>query len=61
LRARFETDAGHGIQLHGANWLVPVDANVTREADASFQMLNVNLGLSAAKPIKGGAARQAHN
>jgi formylglycine-generating enzyme required for sulfatase activity len=34
--------AGHGVQLGGANYLVPVDANVVREADASFQMLNVN-------------------
>jgi uncharacterized caspase-like protein len=29
--------AGHGIQLHGTNYLIPVDANVVREADAAFQ------------------------
>ena len=34
--------AGHGIGLRGANYLVPIDANVAREADAELQMLNVN-------------------
>ena len=28
--------AGHGIQLRGANYLVPVDANPTKEADVDF-------------------------
>jgi formylglycine-generating enzyme required for sulfatase activity len=42
--------AGHGIQMHGANYLVPVDANVTREADADFRMLNVNLVLQQMDP-----------
>jgi uncharacterized caspase-like protein len=26
--------AGHGVQVHGTNYLIPVDANVTREAEA---------------------------
>jgi hypothetical protein len=45
--------AGHGIQLHGANYLVPIDANVTREADAEFQMLNVNRVLEQMDPADG--------
>jgi hypothetical protein len=35
--------AGHGVQVRGTNYLVPVDANPTREADVDFQMLDVNL------------------
>src|SRR6185437_11120509 len=34
--------AGHGVQVNGDNYLVPVDANATREADVDFQMLDVN-------------------
>ena len=37
--------AGHGIQVRGANYLAPVGANPTREADVSFQMLDTNLVL----------------
>ncbi|WP_338700240.1 caspase family protein [Bradyrhizobium sp. 26S5] len=37
--------AGHGVQVSGANYLVPVNANATREADVDFQMLDVNLVL----------------
>jgi uncharacterized caspase-like protein len=37
--------AGHGVQLRGSNYLVPVDANPTHEADADFQMLDANLVL----------------
>ena len=37
--------AGHGVQVSGANYLVPVSANATREADVDFQMLDVNLVL----------------
>ena len=35
--------AGHGIQVRGANYLVPVSANPTREADVDFQMVDANL------------------
>ena len=28
--------AGHGIQVRGANYLVPISANPTREADVDF-------------------------
>ena len=37
--------AGHGVQVAGANYLVPVGANPTREADVDFQMTDVNLVL----------------
>jgi uncharacterized caspase-like protein len=37
--------AGHGVQVRGANFLVPVNANPTCEADVDFQMLDVALVL----------------
>ncbi|MCG6203181.1 caspase family protein [Rhodopseudomonas sp. HC1] len=37
--------AGHGVQLSGANYLVPVNANPVREADVDFQMVDVNVVL----------------
>jgi uncharacterized caspase-like protein len=37
--------AGHGVQVRGANYLVPVGANPVREADVDFQMLDTNLVL----------------
>jgi uncharacterized caspase-like protein len=37
--------AGHGVQVHGSNYLVPIDANPVREADVDFQMLDVSLVL----------------
>jgi formylglycine-generating enzyme required for sulfatase activity len=49
--------AGHGVQLSGANYLVPIDANVTREADADFQMLNMNTVLKQMDPAEGLARR----
>src|SRR4051812_44950827 len=35
--------AGHGLQVRGVNYLVPVTANPTREADVDFQMLSMEL------------------
>jgi hypothetical protein len=35
--------AGHGVQVRGTNYLIPVNANPTREADVDFQMLDTNL------------------
>src|SRR5471030_2854200 len=32
--------AGHGVQVNGSNYLVPVGANPTREADVDFQMVH---------------------
>jgi formylglycine-generating enzyme required for sulfatase activity len=46
--------AGHGIGLRGANYLVPIDANVTREADAELRMLNVNRVLEQMDDSPGG-------
>src|ERR1700726_827186 len=37
--------AGHGLQVRGTNYLVPVSANPTRESDVDFQMLDSNLVL----------------
>lgn len=37
--------AGHGLQVEGKNWLVPVDANPTRPQDLDFQMVNADLVL----------------
>jgi len=37
--------SGHGLQVRGANYLVPVGANPTRDADVDFQMLDANLVL----------------
>src|SRR4051812_31440521 len=37
--------AGHGVQVAGSNYLVPVSSNPTREADVDFQMVDVNLVL----------------
>ena len=37
--------AGHGVRVRGTNYLVPIGANPTREADVDFQMLDINLVL----------------
>lgn len=37
--------AGHGIQVRGSNYLVPVNSNPAREADVDFQMVDVNVVL----------------
>jgi uncharacterized caspase-like protein len=37
--------AGHGVQIRGANYLVPVAADPVKEADVDFQMLDTNLVL----------------
>ena len=37
--------AGHGMQVQGTNWLVPVDANPGRMQDLDFQMLDAGLVL----------------
>ena len=38
--------AGHGIQLGGRNHLIPVDADITREADVDFATLELDLILA---------------
>ncbi|HZI17761.1 MAG TPA: tetratricopeptide repeat protein [Pyrinomonadaceae bacterium] len=37
--------AGHGVQLRGRNYLIPVDADITSEADVEDQGVDVNLVL----------------
>jgi tetratricopeptide (TPR) repeat protein len=37
--------AGHGVQVRGHNYLVPVNANPVKETDADFQMLDADLVL----------------
>jgi uncharacterized caspase-like protein len=37
--------AGHGVQVRGANYLVPVGSNPTRESDVDLQMLDSNVVL----------------
>ena len=37
--------AGHGVQVSGANYLVPIDANPVRQSDVDFQMLDANVVL----------------
>lgn len=37
--------AGHGVQVRGANFLVPVNANPARESDVDFQMVDTALVL----------------
>ena len=37
--------AGHGLQVQGTNYLVPVTANPKRETDVDFQMVDVALVL----------------
>ena len=40
--------AGHGVQVRGSNYLVPVDANPSREADVDFQMVAMVLKITFA-------------
>ena len=37
--------SGHGLQVQGVNWLVPLDANPTRVQDLDFQMIDASLVL----------------
>lgn len=37
--------SGHGMQVQGSNWLVPLDANPTRVQDLDFQMVDAQLVL----------------
>ena len=44
--------AGHGLQVRGVNYLVPVDANPTREADIDFELVDANLVLRQMEELK---------
>ena len=41
--------AGHGIQNHGINYLVPVDAIITRSYEIDYNAINLNMVLAAFK------------
>lgn len=47
--------AGHGLQVRGTNYLVPVGANPTREAEVDFQLVD------AALVLRGGGRHQAQS
>jgi hypothetical protein len=38
--------SGHGIQVHGYNYLIPVDANLQSESDAEYECINAGRVLS---------------
>jgi uncharacterized caspase-like protein len=46
--------AGHGVQVRGHNYLVPINANPVKETDADFQMLDADLVL---RQMEGGGTR----
>ena len=37
--------AGHGVEVKGTNYLIPVGANPTREGDVDFELISANLVL----------------
>jgi len=37
--------AGHGLQIDGRNYLVPIDADISNEADLPFQLVAVDIAL----------------
>lgn len=37
--------AGHGLQVKGTNYLVPTSANLTKEADVKYELVDVNMVL----------------
>ena len=39
--------SGHGVQINGANYLVPVGANIAEELDAKFELVDAGLVLEA--------------
>ncbi|MEL7048421.1 MAG: caspase family protein, partial [Pseudomonadota bacterium] len=44
--------AGHGVQLGGENFLIPVDANIQRESDVAIESLNASQMLSGMRLAK---------
>lgn len=43
--------AGHGLQVGGSNYLLPVDAKVTRETDLRWEALDVQTVLNQVEEI----------
>src|SRR4051812_25737205 len=44
--------AGHGIEVDGANYLIPVDAKLERDTDVFDEALSLNRVLQAIEPAK---------
>jgi len=44
--------AGHGVQIRDVNYLLPVDANPTRESDAESQFLDANWVMQQMQEVK---------
>jgi len=49
--------AGHGLQVDGENYLVPVDANIKRESDVPIEALRLGDVMNA---LSGAPARHPH-
>lgn len=47
--------AGHGVQLDGANYLIPIDARIEREADVPIEAVNAGEMLSLLERASAGA------
>ncbi len=39
--------AGHGMEAHGSNWLIPTDATLAQQRDLDYEAVNAELVLSA--------------
>ena len=46
--------AGHGIEFGGENYLIPVDAEITQEADVEYESINAGRLLSGLRQSNGG-------
>ncbi len=44
--------AGHGVQVDGANYLIPVDANIASQSEVMFKSIDVGLVLAMVKEAK---------
>ena len=44
--------AGHGIEINGSNYLLPVDAKLSTENDAAFEAIPMDLALRMTEPAK---------
>ena len=46
--------SGHGVQIDGENYLIPIDASLEREADAKYGAVNLSWGLGSMKDADAG-------
>lgn len=45
--------AGHGVQIDGINYMIPVNARLSRDADVAFEALPLETLLRAVEPARG--------